>query len=226
MREMDLKDVVLLYRLFEVIAGKFTKKNKDKKKRPVITQSIENIEEFIVSKTVFKKTTKELFRIMKKHEFHKSSSVDSVYDIHWKNKYDRSSFSMLGEINLYSHTIDVMLETIFKYEDKLPERNLSTLLLIAQLHDFGKNYQISQKFKSEDHKEHEDISAEFVESFLNRNQKIQKEIGKEIIKVVYDSVKNHHNTSVETIWLKEFREADFAARDKELKLIKRRVKGY
>lgn len=118
-----------------------------------------------------------------------------------------------------------MLEIILLYKDRIPQKNLSILLLIAQLHDFGKNNEICQRYEMDEKQKHEDISAEFVESFFSK-KKFASEVGKEIIEIVHNSVMNHHNLAVENHWVKEFREADYSARNKELKLIKNTKRGY
>lgn len=90
----SIKDMLVLQRLFEIVSEKFKHNNSNKsvnKKKKEILKEIVNIEQYIISKTLFKKTTKELV-IMRKNHFWTNSSVNSAYDSFWISKYGINSF--------------------------------------------------------------------------------------------------------------------------------------
>ena len=174
---------------------------------------------------------KNLFISMDKNEFKKSPSVSSSYDTHLFNNNNR--YKLLSSINLYSHTMNVVVEAIkISIENKLPQQVQDIVILLAVLHDFGKNPSIVREFKFEDDNssKHHRISANYAKFIMYEESLLDDEqcITKELIEMVYTTLRNHHEeVKNSNMFLKLLINADTNARELELRgiLKNQQVKG-
>lgn len=174
---------------------------------------------------------KNLFISMDKNEFKKSQSVSQKYDTHLISYNNR--YSLLSSINLYSHTMNVVVEAIkISIENKLPQQVQDIVILLAVLHDFGKNQSIAQEFQFEKENTgiHHRISANYAKFIMYEESLLDVEQGitKELIEMVYTTLRNHHEeVKNSNMFLKLLINADTNARELELRgiLKNQQVKG-
>ncbi len=217
-------EIAITYSLFEKI--------NEKRKKVVINSENENksslaeennfnniVEKFIISKTIYKKTTKNIFETIKKYDFKKTSSVNKKYDIYLKNNF--INYDILENIDLLTHTLNVAYEA--SIDDK-PKNIKSVNILLALLHDFGKNLFIVNTYnKTNKVLAHEKISAMFVEEFFtDQFFSGNKEINSNLIKILVETIKVQHSSILasKNSYLYNLRKYDKEAREKEILLIK------
>ena len=178
---------------------------------------------FILMKTNYKKTTKSIFSIMDEYKFEKSKSVAKQYDVHLKNNF--TNYDLLEKIDLYTHTLNVCYEAAI---DDKPNNIKSINILLALLHDFGKNSKIKNVYNSSNKTlSHEKISAMFVKEFFT-DQIFQGngEITKDLIKTISQTIKVQHSSYVaaNNSYLYNLRKYDKNAREKEIEMLRRMPK--
>lgn len=180
------------------------------------------VEKFIINRTNYKKTTRELFKIIKECEFYKTKSVNKEYDIHLKNNF--SNYDLLEKIDLFTHTLNVAYEAAI---DNKPKNIKSINILLALLHDFGKNQKIKNIYDKSNKKiTHEKISAFFIEEFFaDQVFEGNGEINKDLLKILSQTIKVQHSSFVATnnSYLYNLRKYDKAAREKELLMLRKRL---
>lgn len=183
------------------------------------------------STTSFHNLFKNLFISMDKNEFKRTQSVSQNYDTHlikYNNRY-----KLLSSINLYSHTINVVVEAIkISIDNKLPQQVQDIVILLAVLHDFGKNQLIAKEFQFEKENlgKHHRISANYAKFIMFEESLLDVEQGitKELIDMVYTTLRSHHEeVKNNNMFLKLLINADTNARELELRGILRnqQVKG-
>ncbi|WP_457749124.1 HD domain-containing protein [Sulfurimonas sp.] len=149
---------------------------------------------------------------------YKFSSVSSVTN-HQKNSNEKAHYELLSKYNLYDHTINCAICAIdIAEKKKLPSLTKETLILLALLHDFGKEPTIAGKYGDIEIEatktKHNIYSKYFAKSFLRKH--VGKNINEENFEIVVNTLENHHYFGVkQTLFLKLLREADTAARDAE-----------
>ncbi len=166
-----------------------------------------------------------LFILMDKNEFKKTQSISKKYDQHlisYNNRYE-----LLSSINLYSHTINVVVEAIkISNENKLPQQIQDIVILLAVLHDFGKNPIIAKnyQFEKDNIGKHHRISANFAKFIMYEESLLDVEQGitKELTDMVYTTLRSHHEeVKNNNMFLKLLINADTNARELELRGILR-----
>lgn len=160
-----------------------------------------------------------LFYDMDKFNFKSTPSVSSAYDKHLIEYNNR--FELLKEVNLLSHTMNVVIEMIkITSDEKLPQNVRDISILLSVLHDYGKNDKVSKEFRFEKENEgrHDKVSANYAkytmqEESLGNNSSITKEL----ITTVYTTLRAHHEPIKEkNMFLDLLCTADINARENEL----------
>ena len=217
-------EIAALYDLFKKISEKRDKLDiyiKDNSEEEIMTYE-NQLEKLIVSKTIYKKTTMEILNIMKEYNFLESISVNKKYDIHLKNILN--NYDLLGQVNLFAHTLNVAYEAL---QDNKLINIKSVNILLALLHDFGKNNKIRSEYnKTNKNLSHEKISAMFVEEFFaNQIFNGNKEINSELVTILTQTIDVQHSllTAQKNTFLYNLRKYDKLAREKELLLVKREM---
>lgn len=190
---------------------------------PSIKDHIKDLEyqtalELIVNSTDnFHPLFKKIFLDMAEYKFKDSASVNAAYDKHlieYNNRY-----KLLSKINLFSHTINVVIETI-KLTKDLPNNLRDIAILLALLHDVGKNSTIAKEFCYEERNKeaHHKISANYAKHILY-DEKLNQDstVSKDLIDNIYSTLRSHHETDREnSIFLDILIQADMNARELEL----------
>jgi len=220
--EEKFMEIAMTYELFKQIDTKRKNLSNDsiQDKENKIINAKNPVENFILDKTIYKKTTKEIFKIMTDFEFQKSKSVDKQYDIHLKNSL--TNYDYLEKVNLFTHSLNVAYEASI---DNKPKNIKSVNILLSLLHDFGKNSKVKNLYNSRNQKlSHEKVSALFVEEFFaDQIFEGNSEITNDLLKVISKTIKIQHSSFVATSgsYLYNLREYDKSAREKELLMLKR-----
>lgn len=187
-------------------------------KEKIIDLEYQTALELVVSLTTsFHSVFERIFLDMSKFNFKDDASVNQAYDKHlieYNNRY-----KLLSKIDLFSHTINVVVETIRITKD-LPQNLKDISILLALLHDVGKNKIIASDFCYEDkNKEaHHKISANYAKHILY-DEKLNKNstVSNELIENVYSTLRSHHEADKEnSIFLEILIQADMKARELEL----------
>ncbi len=227
MAKEKFMEIAITYSLFEKINKKREKEinNKENESNLDEENDFNNIvEKFITSKTIYKKTTKSLFEIIKKYDFIKTSSVNKKYDIYLKNNF--TNYDILENIDLLTHTLNVAYEA--SVDDK-PKNIKSVNILLALLHDFGKNINIIKNYnKTNKLLSHEKISSIFAEEFFtDQIFDGNKEINSNLVKTLVETIKVQHSSVIASrnSYLYNLRKYDKEAREKEILLIKNKQRA-
>jgi putative nucleotidyltransferase with HDIG domain len=133
-------------------------------------------------------------------------------------EYDKR-YIILGEIDLFSHTMNVVLKMI-EITRELPQSTRDICILLALLHDVGKSEiakkEHQQEAKNED--KHHKISANYAKSLIqNRIFALDDDINHDLQELVYNCLNKHHDKdeNEHNIFLELLKKADFSARDDE-----------
>lgn len=222
---LELKGTIVIHDIIHENRTQLEQVIHKNKRIPDISKQILTPEYNVALELVVKATSNyhtlfsRLFSDMDKFNFKSTQSVSSSYDKHLLEYNNR--FDLLKEINLLSHTMNVVIETIkLTTEEKLPQNIKDIAILLAVLHDFGKNEKVSKEFQFEkDNKErHDKISANYAkytmqEESLGHNSSITKDL----ISMVYTTLREHHETEKEkNMFLDLLFTADINARENEL----------
>ncbi len=160
--------------------------------------------------TSYKLIIIDLFKQMKEYEFNKIQSVSSDLNI----GYTQKRYDYYREINLYDHTVHCVMETIDLLGNHTPPDAMAINIILAILHDFGKNPLISEKYKGDKDEKHHHISANFAKQYFHKNKLFN--VSKEFIDLIYKTIWNHHEQNEKkSPFLKILIEADQNAREKE-----------
>lgn len=184
--------------------------------------------EFILSCTY---TMHELFESIfldfDKSDLKKISSIDKNYDIAIIKKDNR--YDMLSTINLYEHTMNVVIE-VLEITKSMPSVTKDICILLTLLHDIGKCKRIQKKYSFGEKLKHHIVSANY-SRIIMQDLMFQgyKEINEELIELVYLILKEHHyneSSNEDTKFIYEhnmfieiLKKADYSARRKELATI-------
>jgi len=220
----QLQGTIVLHDAIFATRKKLIKKNKNSIK---IENSDKKMNTAIYSKglTVVLEATKSfhilferLFIDMDKNDFLHTASVSQAYDTHlfeYNNRY-----KLLSSIDLYTHTMNVVNETIKLAEiNKFPQQVVDIAIILAILHDFGKNQSIAKEFSFEKDIKHHKISANYAKHIMfEQYLKDEKHgITKEFIEMIYSILRAHHEQERNNnMFLEILIHADQNAREKEL----------
>jgi len=160
------------------------------------------------------------------------SIVSQADKIHLVAKYGEKEFSLISRINLFDHTLNALRYAMNIARNKQKNTQLGIKILCVLFHDFGKSTEIKNKLTSSRGMigtiAHADLSGKFVSEKLTE---IYFSVFKEhapanIISQIEAAVKKHHTSNrneMKDEFIKFVNEADFAARDFELKEIKKNL---
>jgi len=177
----------------------------------------------------FNKLFKKIFIDMDNCQFKKTPSVNSSYD---KELIAHNSrYELLKEVNLYNHTINVVIETI-KLTNELPQNVRDIAIILALLHDFGKNDKIIKTYNLGDdgRKHHHRISAYYAKHTMQDamiGSHSTNIITDELVEMIYKVLRMHHDSDKEkNLFLDLLIKADMNAREIELKgiLLRKHIK--
>ena len=222
----QLKGTIAIY---DAVASRKAEQNNTKtyqNKKIDITSKILDLEYQTGLDIVISSTNKyhylfaQLFIEMNRAEFKKTESVNKSYDTHLISYNNR--YKLLSQVDLYSHTMNVVVETI-KITMDIPQDTRNIAILLALLHDFGKSKLISDEFKFENKNDakHHVISANYAK-YIMQNEKLsylsKEEITNDLIELVNFILRNHHEEKIENknIFFKILEQADANAREIEL----------
>lgn len=170
----------------------------------------------------FHKLFERFFIDMDRNDFIHTPSVIQAYDTHLINYNNR--YKLLSSIDLYNHTMNVVRATKkLSEEHNFPQQVNDIAILLAILHDFGKNQIIAKEFlfekSNEKEKRHHRISANYAKHtmfgvFLEDDN---DGVTKEFIDMVYSILRAHHEDEKNNnMFLEILINADQNAREKEL----------
>lgn len=165
---------------------------------------------------------------MFKYKFHESPSVAagaSFDTLHLNDKFG-ATFTILKEVNLLDHTLNVFRNAIQIGESKGRIMQIAIPILGSLFHDFGKSEHLREDvlgsgIKPGQYKAHAEVSGMYIrERLMNSYFDFTNEMPTETIDALYFCVVNHHpkdrklqnDTSIELI-----QKADFKAREIEFK---------
>lgn len=227
----ELQGTIAIYdeidarRIEQTVSLLETKKEAHNTNNYAIANKVKDLEFQTALEVVLQNTTKfhhlftQIFIEMNRCKFKKTSSVSKEYDKHLFERNNR--YKMLSDINLYSHTMNVIVEMI-KITQNIPQETKNIAILLALLHDFGKNKYIATEYQLEikNKEKHHLISANYAKFIMQderQSYKSKNEITDDLIKLVYEVLRSHHEKMVEpNIFYKLLIKADFNARDIEL----------
>lgn len=155
---------------------------------------------------------------MDKFHFKNTNSVNKNNDKHLMERNDR--YSLLSSVNLFSHTINVVTETI-KITKDMQQDIKDISILLALLHDFGKNSEVisSSQLEEKNKTKHSYVSANYAKHLI-KNESFSYEsinqINKEFIDLIYECLRTHHDDYDSNIFVKILNDADSNARELEL----------
>jgi hypothetical protein len=222
----QLQGTIAVYDAVASRKAEHNTKTKNQQKRIDITSKILDLEYQTGLEIVMSSTNKyhnlfaQLFIDMSKAEFKKTESVSQSFDVHLLSYNNR--YKLLTEIDLYSHTMNVVVETI-KITKDIPQDTKNIAILLALLHDFGKSKLISDeyRFEAKAKGKHHIISANYAK-YTMQSEKLsylsKEEITNELIELVYEVLRNHHEENIvnKNIFFKLLEKADANAREIEL----------
>lgn len=184
------------------------------------SKEIELAFDFIKSNTTnYQSLFKRFVYDMEVYNFKKTSSVDSKVEKMYNDKNNR--YDMFATLNLFEHTMNVVTQAII-VASELPSFQKDICIMIALLHDYGKNSEIKNKYSFEDKKDipHNVISANYAKSIMSDEMlSVQSngQITDELIKTVDSCLRTHHDQDAKSnLFLKVLIKADKNAREKEL----------
>jgi HD-GYP domain-containing protein (c-di-GMP phosphodiesterase class II) len=164
---------------------------------------------------------KTIFLDFDAYKLKKSDSVHQKYDTHLLSYNNR--YKLLSEIDLYTHTINVVVEMIkLTKQLELPQDTIDIAILLALLHDVGKNSKISgeYQFEAANKGKHHIISANYSKHTMYNEKmsyKSKNEISDELIELIVDVLRNHHEEKVnKNLFLELLIKADTNVRVNEL----------
>jgi hypothetical protein len=171
-----------------------------------------------------------IFVDMDRREFKRTDSVSKQYDTHlikYNNRYE-----LLSRINLYAHTMNVIVEMIkLAKEFSLPQQIQDITILLALLHDFGKNHSIAAEFQFEKENlgKHHRISANYARHIMydeSLRVDVVQGITRDLIDMVYSTLRMHHEPEKNNnMFLEMLITADQNAREQELHGVLRNLKS-
>lgn len=220
----ELQGTIAIYDAVAERRNNSTDEKQIKQQKINITKKIIDMQyqhglDFVLSNTTkFHNLFKELFIDMDKYEFRNTESVSQEFDTHLLEYNNR--YKLLTSIDLYSHTINVIVETI-KLAG-LPQETKNIAVLISLLHDFGKSkeLQTTYQFEKIESSKHHYVSANYAKQKLQNERfshKSKNEITKELIELVEKTLRSHHEKTKEpNLFLDLLVKADFNARENEL----------
>ena len=166
---------------------------------------------------------------MEVHAFQDIPSVNSNHTFHLQARYNK--FDMLRNIDLYSHTMHVFVETL-PLISNMPEKLRAIQMILALVHDFGKCPAIVVEVDAQARTPHNAVSADYFEKLANRaRHELGCAISDDLTRFIMQILRNHHpkpqgskeskpdGDQPEVLHTSLLNRADFAARDHEISLI-------
>lgn len=218
----ELQGTIAIYDAVQERRTKSFNAEKIKKANTNISKNIIDMQYQVGLDLVLSNTTKfhnlfrELFIDMDKFKFRKTESVSQTYDTHLLNYNNR--FKLLTSVDLYSHSMNVIVETI---KLNLPQETKNIAVLLSLLHDFGKNEELkaAYQYEKKENEKHHLISANYAKYKLQNERfsyRSSDEINNELISLVEQTLRNHHEPKKEsTLFLDLLKKADMNARENE-----------
>ena len=135
----------------------------------------------------------DIFRLMALYKFSEIESVEPNFNSFGP---ESSRYKHLSVVNLLDHTIHVAIEiaeTMTK--EQYPRQMVTTCIVLALLHDFGKAPQIILDFREETNQRHHKVSANFSKQYLVEYSQKHKKCGvnHNFIQTIYDTLFFHHD---------------------------------
>ena len=231
----QLKGTILIYDEVYARKEKVTKPEEEKYIPIDIKQHVHDndydigLKFVLASSKNFFSLFRQAFIDMDKYVFKSSPSVNSMYDKELISVNSR--FELLKEVNLYAHTMNVIVETI-KITDKLPQNVKDIAIIFALFHDFGKNINLLKEFNYDEKgkEQHHKVSANYAKHIMQDEMvdtKNNNTMTKDLIEMVYLVLGMHHEKDRKpNLFLNILIEADINARENELRgiLLQRKIK--
>lgn len=175
------------------------------------------------------------FEDMIKYEFHKDPSVmvSATTDTAHLSKSLGANFTILKEINLLDHTLNVFKEGLYIGQSKGRAMQIAIPLLSCLFHDFGKSSKIREEIMGQSigkgYRAHAEVSSQYINDILSvKYFNLVKEEPKETLSSISYAVANHHpqgrkdaNDTVISIVI----DADTRARKNEYAMIQKQLKN-
>ena len=234
LKKRDLKsfytDIFVLNNIFKTVSNNNRKLEEGLTKNMPSSLSIETNKKELAYKDINEPEKKFILRAIKEHRIFEIV-VELFEDMH---EYDFSStpsvrnatieghissYSRLEKINLYDHTINCATSAIEIFiEENTPQTTANIVLLLALLHDFGKEERLFKKFNGDTRTNHCVISSRYARSKFSKY--VNTLLSKEELATIAETLEKHHNKYVqETEYLRLLKRADGAARQKEEEFI-------
>ncbi len=220
-------EIGYLYRLFKKIENKKEKimQNANAYKKQIKEHKIDFDDtrmDYIMRITSLKKTTKKIIEIMIECKFNETPSVRKKYDLYFKNQIQVNNYDLLENIDLFTHSLNTAYEITLMQK---PINVTSIGILLALIHDFGKNQKIIDAFEADNNTlpPHEKISADFAQKFFDKEIYAgNNEINSNLINIIVKTIDQQHSsiTAQKNSFLEMLRFADGSARKKEIRYIK------
>lgn len=175
------------------------------------------------------------FEDMMKYEFHKDASVmvTATTDTSHLSNSIGSNFTLLKDINLLDHTLNVFKEGLYIGKSKGRAMQIAIPLLGCLFHDFGKSTKIRDEIlgvqTGKGYRAHAEVSSLYIKDVLSlKYHNLVNEDPIETLSSLAYAVGNHHpqqrkqtNDTVISIII----EADFKARKNEYNMLQKRLKN-
>lgn len=230
-KDTSLKDFYLSIAATHHVCEEIAKKNIHLAEQKLIAEEIKIIDDKDLDPSLayllsFVGTKKDLIiQLFNKMIEYRFDSIESVEKNFNSFGPESSRYKMLNVVNLFDHTMHVAIEMAeMLAEGKYPKEMISTCLVIAILHDFGKAPQIQLDFREETNQRHWKVSANFAKQFLVQYSKKNRKTGvnEGFINTVFETLFQHHDVDRKKngAFLDLLIKADRTARDKELLLIR------
>lgn len=199
-----------------------------------ISKALEKTLRYISSR--FAPLMVDFFEDMQKYDFANASSISPKQVTYEDEGTKMTRYKHLTKITLLSHTIRVLdnmidILTVLNY----PAQISDSCIMIALLHDYGKNPKIMQQFSEYSGEPHERISAKYAQVKLQQYADMAKKDDYEyeervkIIKLVHTTLFQHHQKDTNktesedkiqfSLTRKLLIEADTLARRQELEIL-------